>query len=81
MLTCRPEDVWFHVSDLSSAHVYFRMSRDETWDTISKENIEAMCQLVKQNSIEGCKKEQVNIVYTLCKNLRKTAGMEVGSTS
>lgn len=28
------EDVWFHVEDLSSAHVYLRLKKGETWDTI-----------------------------------------------
>ena len=30
-----PEDVWFHVDDLSSAHVYLRMKPGMTMDDIS----------------------------------------------
>ncbi len=26
------EDVWFHVDDLSSAHVYLRLKDGEKWD-------------------------------------------------
>lgn len=26
-----PEDVWFHVDDLSSAHVYIRLNKGESW--------------------------------------------------
>ena len=26
------EDVWFHVDDMSSAHVYLRLNKDEKWD-------------------------------------------------
>ena len=33
---------------------------------------------VKQNSIQGCKLNNVSIVYTPWANLRKTASMEVG---
>lgn len=34
-----PEDVWFHVDDLSSAHVYFRLAENEKWDAIDQKNI------------------------------------------
>ena len=37
-----------------------------------------MCTQVKQNSIQGCKLNNVSVVYTLWANLRKTASMEVG---
>lgn len=36
------------------------------------------CQLVKQNSIQGCKSATVDIVYTMWANLKKTPSMEVG---
>lgn len=36
------------------------------------------CQLVKQNSIQGCKAATVDIVYTMWTNLKKSASMEVG---
>ena len=29
-----PEDVWFHVDNLSSAHVYVRMKKGETYKDI-----------------------------------------------
>ncbi len=45
---------------------------------MSKELIDECCQLVKDNSIEGCKKDKVDIVYTPCENLKKTASMDVG---
>ena len=52
-----PEDVWFHVDKLSSAHVYLRLQPGQTIDNIPEELIEDCCQMVKANSIE------VNIVY------------------
>ena len=36
-------------------------------------------QLVKANSIEGCKKNGVKIVYTMWSNLHKTKDMQVGA--
>ena len=50
-----PEDVWFHVDDLSSAHVYLRMKPGMTLDDISEELLVECCSLVKANSIQGCK--------------------------
>jgi len=50
-----PEDVWFHVDDLSSAHVYARMKPNMTLDDISEELLLDCAALVKANSIIGCK--------------------------
>ena len=66
-----PVDIWFHVDNLSSAHVYLRLAEGYTIDTIPKETLEECLQLVKENSIEGCKKERVSIVYTPWENLLK----------
>ena len=74
-----PEDVWFHVDDLSSAHVYLRMRPDQTLDDLSPEAIQECGQLVKANSIEGCKLKECNVLYTRWKNLNKTGDMDVGS--
>ena len=73
-----PVDIWFHVDNLSSAHVYLRLAEGYTIDTIPKETLEECLQLVKENSIEGCKKERVSIVYTPWENLLKKSSMEVG---
>jgi len=47
-----PEDVWFHVDKLSSAHVYLRLEEGQTIDDISEDLLQECCQLVKANSIE-----------------------------
>jgi hypothetical protein len=73
-----PEDVWFHVDDLSSAHVYLRLAKGMTIDTISKDALEECTQLVKANSIEGSKRASVYVIYTMFMNLKKTADMEAG---
>ncbi|KAK0406936.1 hypothetical protein QR680_018900 [Steinernema hermaphroditum] len=73
-----PEDVWFHVDNLSSAHVYLRLGPGQTIDDIPKELVEDCAQLVKANSIKGCKMSDVSVCYTAWSNLRKTGEMDVG---
>lgn len=73
-----PHDVWFHVDKLSSAHVYLRMSPGQTMDDITPEELEDCAQLVKANSIQGNKENNVWIVYTPWANLKKLPRMEVG---
>ena len=53
-----PQDVWFHVDKLSSAHVYLRMPESMTWDKIPEALLADCAQLVKANSIEG------SLIYT-----------------
>nr|XP_046149203.1 coiled-coil domain-containing protein 25-like isoform X2 [Oncorhynchus gorbuscha] len=48
-----PEDIWFHVDELSSAHVYLRMPKGLTIEDIPKEVLIDCVQLVKNNSIQG----------------------------
>jgi hypothetical protein len=48
-----PQDVWFHVDKLSSAHVYLRMPDGMSWDNIPEAALVDCAQLVKANSIEG----------------------------
>ena len=45
---------------------------------IPAETLEDCCQLVKANSIQGNKVDNLSIVYTPVSNLKKTASMEVG---
>lgn len=73
-----PEDVWFHVDDLSSAHVYLRMKPGMTLDDINDDLLLECASLVKANSIQGCKKNSVYVVYTRWKNLKKTSSMVDG---
>ncbi|KAG6814791.1 hypothetical protein H0H93_012234, partial [Arthromyces matolae] len=47
-----PQDVWFHVDKLSSAHVYIRMPDGMTFETIPEVLLTDCAQLVKANSIE-----------------------------
>eukprot|EP00981_Chlorochromonas_danica_P011657 scaffold4203_cov166-Ochromonas_danica.AAC.3 len=60
-----PEDVWFHVDDLSSAHVYLRLKKNENLEDVSPKTIQECSQLVKANSIEGCKLSEVAVSKSL----------------
>eukprot|EP00793_Prasinoderma_coloniale_P005989 PRCOL_00004463-RA len=73
-----PEDVWFHVDKLSSAHVYLRLPKGVGIADIPVETLEDCAQLVKYNSIQGNKDNNVDVVYTPWENLKKTQSMEVG---
>jgi len=82
------EDIWFHVDGLSSAHVYLRPPEPTVpgviplhIDAIPQKVVDECCQLVKQNSISGCKQKTVDIVYTPWYNLKKTADMEPGQVA
>ena len=76
-----PEDLWFHVDKLSSAHVYVRLPRGFDFDTITPDMVEECSQLVKANSIMGCKQNDVRVVYTPWANLKKTGDMDVGQVA
>ncbi|KAI8986153.1 hypothetical protein BD414DRAFT_50952 [Trametes punicea] len=76
-----PEDVWFHVDKLSSAHVYLRMPEGMSWEAIPEPLLVDCAQLVKANSIEGNKKDNLTIIYTPADNLKKTGDMAVGQVS
>ncbi|XP_062208593.1 uncharacterized protein LOC133910087 [Phragmites australis] len=73
-----PEDVWFHVDKVSSAHVYLRLKKGETIDTIREGLLEDCAQLVKAHSIQGNKMNNVEVVYTPWSNLKKSPSMDVG---
>lgn len=91
-----PQDIWFHVNSLSSAHLYIRRQHSEeeilnlqtNFETKSKylssipdELLEVISQLTKENSIQGKKEKSVRIIYTMASNLKKTGDMEVGQVS
>ncbi|OMJ19296.1 Coiled-coil domain-containing protein 25-like protein [Smittium culicis] len=75
------EDVWFHVDNLSSAHVYLRMGEGMTWETIPQVLLDDLAQLTKANSIEGNKKDNVVVIYTPFTNLLKNQSMQTGAVS
>ncbi|KAJ2843739.1 Coiled-coil domain-containing protein 25 [Coemansia brasiliensis] len=76
-----PEDVWFHVDKLSSAHVYLRLNKSQAWDAIDENLLQDLAQLCKANSIEGNKKDNITIIYTPWSNLLKRGDMATGQVS
>merc|ERR1719500_352771 len=60
------------------AHVYLRLAPGQTLDEVPQSVIEDAAQLVKANSIQGNKMNDVDVVYTMWENLHKTASMDVG---
>nr|BAN21147.1 conserved hypothetical protein [Riptortus pedestris] len=76
-----PEDVWFHVDKVSSAHVYLRLKEGQTIDDIPTAVLEDAAQLVKANSITGNKMNDVDVIYTMWSNLKKTDAMEPGQVA
>ncbi len=70
--------MWFHVDKVSSAHVYLRLGPNQSLDDVDMSVIEDAAQLVKANSIQGNKMNDVDVVYTMWENLQKTESMEVG---
>ncbi|KAH8983914.1 cytoplasmic protein [Lactarius akahatsu] len=77
-----PQDVWFHVDKLSSAHVYLRLPESiPSWETIPEALLVDCAQLVKANSIGGNKRNDLTIIYTPGDNLKKTGDMAVGQVS
>ncbi|XVF89208.1 hypothetical protein PTKIN_Ptkin19aG0111600 [Pterospermum kingtungense] len=63
---------------MSSAHVYLRLHKGQTIDDISEGLLEDCAQLVKANSIQGNKVNNIDVVYTPWSNLKKTPSMDVG---
>src|SRR5690349_577691 len=71
----------FHVDKLSSAHVYLRLKKGESWEDIPDALLTDLAQLTKANSIEGNKKNNLTVIYTPWSNLKKTPGMETGQVT
>lgn len=69
-----PEDIWFHVDNLSSAHVYLRLNKEESFENIEQALLDECCQLVKENSIDGFIKKKSIIFIKKIELKRKQKG-------
>ena len=58
-----------------------RLQDDWTFDNIPQAVLTDCCQIVKANSIEGNKKNNIKIVYTPFNNLKKEQGHDVGQVT
>ncbi|KAL6715078.1 hypothetical protein ACLMJK_007339 [Lecanora helva] len=77
-ITDPPATIYFHADNLSSAHIYLRLTPEQKWDQLPANLIKECGQLTKANSIEGNKKDNVTVIYTPWANLYKNAGMATG---
>lgn len=74
-------DIWFHVDKHSSAHIYVRLLQQYTIENMPPELIAEAAQITKENSIEGCKLNNLTIIYTPYQNILKDGSMDVGTVS
>ncbi|KAK3071255.1 hypothetical protein LTR53_008969 [Teratosphaeriaceae sp. CCFEE 6253] len=77
----KDKDIWFHVDNLSSAHIYLRLPHPHSpdqWKSIPEALLTDCAQLTKANSIEGNKKDNVTVIYTPWSNLKKSGSMATG---
>ncbi|XP_075719911.1 coiled-coil domain-containing protein 25 [Rhinoderma darwinii] len=72
-----PEDIWY-VDNYNNLLIFTFLYKGQTIDDIPKDVLTDCAQLVKSNSIQGCKMGNINVVYTPWANLRKTGDMDVG---
>ena len=61
-----------------NSFLFWRYVQGQGIDDVPASVIEDAAQLVKANSITGNKTNNIDVVYTMWSNLKKTAGMEVG---
>ena len=54
--------MWFHVDNLSSAHIYVRLPEGQDWENIDGDLLVDCAQLTKANSIEG-EFDQNEVIY------------------
>lgn len=66
------------MSSLDVIFIIHKYSQGQVIDDIPAAILEDAAQLVKANSIQGNKMNNIDVVYTMWSNLKKTAGMEVG---
>ena len=83
-----PKNIWFHVDNVSLAHVYLQLTAEEIklWKLfqlfdVDERVLEQMAQLVKANSIKGNKLNNVTIIYTPVENLHTDGLMDTGTVT
>ncbi|KAK6464632.1 hypothetical protein DFJ63DRAFT_87107 [Scheffersomyces coipomensis] len=82
------KNIWFHVDNHSSAHLYLQITKDEhinfkSFDkfVINPSILQQVCQLTKANSIKGNKLNNVTVIYTPVDNLHTDGSMDIGTVT
>lgn len=68
-------DIWFHIENESSCHVIAKLSKELLLELDKKELrtiIKKGSLLCKENTPKYKKEKKVCIIYTFCKNIKKT---------
>lgn len=81
-----PKNVWFHVDNLSLAHLYYQLPSElhtKSFDSLEldPELLKIMGQLTKANLIKGSKLNNVTIIYTPVENVYSNGEMDVGTVT
>ncbi|CAK7909674.1 hypothetical protein CAAN1_24S00188 [[Candida] anglica] len=81
-----PKNLWFHVDNYSSAHIYLQLTPDEQLVPFEKLEVPeailmAMAQLTKANSIKANKVNNITIIYTPVDNLHTDGSMDDGTVT
>ncbi|KAI5965372.1 uncharacterized protein KGF55_001593 [Candida pseudojiufengensis] len=83
-----PKNIWFHVDNHSSAHLYLQLTQEQILEWKSFDNFKIdeylllqICQLTKSNSIKGNKLNNISICYTPVENLYTDGSMDTGTVT
>ncbi|ODV77314.1 DUF814-domain-containing protein [Suhomyces tanzawaensis NRRL Y-17324] len=83
-----PKNIWFHVDNYSSAHLYLQLTKEElasykSFDsfTIDANLLEQLAQLTKANSIKASKLNNITVIYTPVENLHTDGSMDIGTVT
>lgn len=81
-----PKNLWFHVDNHLSAHLYLQLSREDQMVTfealqLSQGLLDQIAQLTKANSIKANKLNKITVIYTPVDNLRSDGSMDTGTVT
>lgn len=81
-----PKNIWFHVDNLSLAHLYYQLPFEMHNTLFEKleldpELLKIMGQLTKANLIKGSKLNNVTVIYTPVENVYSNGEMDVGTVT
>lgn len=83
-----PKNIWFHVDNHSSAHLYLQLTKEQlvsfkSFDkfTIDSDILSQIAQLTKANSIKGNKLNNITVIYTPVENLHTDGSMDIGTVT
>ncbi|KAG5419974.1 CDC39 [Candida metapsilosis] len=83
-----PKNIWFHVDNHSSAHLYLQLTHSQimNWKsfgefTIEEDLLTQLAQLTKANSIKANKLNNITIIYTPVENLHTDGSMDTGTVT